>query len=59
MRFSRLQFQNVCTSGTRKCVVRSRERDWSLSHRRLGQSRCVSDIGTVLSNNSRVDPRKA
>ena len=24
MRFSRLQFQNVCTLGTRKCVVRSR-----------------------------------
>ena len=24
MRFSRPQFQNVCTLGTRKCVVRSR-----------------------------------
>ena len=24
MRFSQLQFQNVCTLGTRKCVVRSR-----------------------------------
>ena len=24
MRFSRQQFQNVCTLGTRKCVVRSR-----------------------------------
>ena len=36
-----------------------RERYGSLSHRRLGQSRAVDDVGTVRSTNDKVDPRRA